>query len=97
MSRPPFTAPITPPDRVAPALRDAGHAVLDPRGFASLTSTSTLDFDALRPTWSDLPLDDYLRDGGHYRRRRHSCFVVRASDIEAVPHRAHWQPLEYNA
>jgi hypothetical protein len=97
MSRPPFAAPVTPPDRVASALLEAGHAVLDQRGFASLTSSPASEFDALRPTWNDLPLDDYLRDGGHYRRRRHSCFVVRGSGIEAVPHRAHWQPLEYNA
>ena len=39
----------------------------------------------------------YLRDGGRYRRRRHSCFVVDGDDVAQVPHRAHWQPVEYNA
>jgi len=97
MSRPPFVAPITLPSRLAAALRDAGHAVLDPRGFALLTSSPIAEFDALRATWNALPLDDYLRDGGHYRRRRHSCFIVRGDSVESVPHRAHWQPLEYNA
>jgi hypothetical protein len=52
---------------------------------------------ALRPSWDDLPPDNYLKDGGHYRRRRHSCFVVQGGEVERAPHRAHWQPVEYNA
>jgi hypothetical protein len=47
--------------------------------------------------WNDLPPDRYLRDGGRYRRRRHGCFVVEGDRVDAVPHRAHWQPVEYNA
>ncbi len=34
---------------------------------------------------------------GHYRRRRHSCFVAHDAELEQVPHRAHYQPLQYNA
>jgi hypothetical protein len=97
MSGSPFRAPITSPGRLAGALRDAGHAVLDPSGFASLASSPLAEFDALRVTWNDLPPDEYLRDGGHYRRRRHSCFLLTDSRIELQPHRAHWQPIEYNA
>jgi hypothetical protein len=97
MSTAPFAAPITPPERLAPALREEGHAVLDAQGFATLCSSGIAELDALRPSWSDLPPDAYLRDGGHYRRRRHSCFVVRRGEIEPVSHRAHWQPVEYNA
>lgn len=47
--------------------------------------------------WNDLPPDAYLKDGGRYRRRRHSSFVVTGQSLEQVPHRAHWQPLSYNA
>src|SRR5690606_24979677 len=47
--------------------------------------------------WDDLPPDTYLRDGGRYRRRRHSCFVVGADGVRMAPHRAHWQSLDYNA
>ena len=32
--------------------------------------------DTLHPFWDDLPSDAYLKDGGRYRSRRHSCFVV---------------------
>ncbi|MEQ1669100.1 MAG: 2OG-Fe dioxygenase family protein, partial [Sulfuriferula sp.] len=39
----------------------------------------------------------FLRDGGRYRQRRHASFVVTAGEIKQMPHRAHWQPLEYNA
>ena len=49
------------------------------------------------PSWNDLPPDAYLKDGGHYRRRRHSCFVVNGESALQTEHRAHWQPLEYNA
>src|SRR4029077_3307552 len=53
---------------------------------------------SLRNTWEHLPRDAYLRDGGTYRARRHSCFVqaVGATPL-AVPHRPHWQPTAYNA
>jgi hypothetical protein len=49
------------------------------------------------PHWNQLPPDPHLRDGGTYRRRRHGCFVLEGGAVQPVPHRAHWQPLEYNA
>jgi hypothetical protein len=44
-----------------------------------------------------MPPDNYLKDGGRYRRRRHSSFVFKNGALSQVPHRAHWQPLDYNA
>jgi hypothetical protein len=40
-----------------------------------------------------------LRDGGHYRHRRHACYVqaLEGNSLQATPHRAHWQPTDYNA
>jgi len=93
----PLAAPITPPHRIAAVLRQRGYGVLDSRGFAALAGSPIAAFDTLCGFWDDLPADNYLRDGGHYRRRRHSCFVVHDTHIEAVPRRAHWQPVEYNA
>jgi hypothetical protein len=93
----PFEAPITPPELVESALADAGHAVLDPAGFARWAGAPLTGFEALRPSWDRLAPDGYLRDGGRYRRRRHSCFVVRDEAVEQVAHRAHWQSVEYNA
>ena len=92
-----LTPPITVPTRLDAALRERGHAVLSPTGLRELLGACAAELDALRPSWNDLPADAYLRDGGRYRRRRHACFVVEGDTVRQVPHRAHWQPLEYNA
>ena len=89
--------PITSPHDLAQALRVRGHAALSPAGLCELLPATLAELNALQPSWNDLPPDAYLRDGGRYRRRRHSCFVVEGRAVQAVPYRAHWQPLEYNA
>jgi hypothetical protein len=89
---------VTPPSQLASALRERGHAVVAASGVAALIGApDTRELDALAPLWGDLPPDDYLRDGGRYRRRRHGCFIVEGAKVEPVPRRAHWQPLDYNA
>jgi hypothetical protein len=97
MSTPLFSAPITAPEDLDRALREPGHAVLDPAGLRRWVPATPAELDALRASWNDLPPDAYLRDGGRYRRRRHASYVVRGDAVDAAPHRAHWQPLEYNA
>ena len=89
--------PITAPHDLAQVMRVRGHAALSPAGLCELLPATLAELNALQPSWNDLPPDAYLRDGGRYRRRRHSCFVVEGRAVQAVPHRAHWQPLEYNA
>jgi hypothetical protein len=91
-------APVTPPGELVGALRGPGHAVLDPAGVCALLPATPAELDALRASWDDLPPDAYLRDGGRYRRRRHASYVVDAGGaLQLAPHRAHWQPVEYNA
>lgn len=89
--------PITPPSQVTTALRGHGYAILSREGLCELIGTPAAALDALSPAWNDLPADTYLRDGGRYRFRRHSCFIVEGTALTQVPHRAHWQPVEYNA
>ena len=89
--------PACAPDEVDTALRERGYAVLQPADVCRLAGVAPAELDALTPYWERLPPDSQLKDGGRYRRRRHSCFVIDADRIEAVPHRAHWQPVEYNA
>jgi hypothetical protein len=84
---------------VAERLRESGFAVLGPGEFTALHRLSLADLEFLRSAWSALPPDAWLRDGGRYRFRRHSCFVHDLSDgsLQITPHRAHWQPTDYNA
>jgi hypothetical protein len=92
-----FRAPFTRPDAVVGALRSRGYAVLTADDVAALCDVSIDALQALAPCWDDLPPDDYLRDGGRYRQRRHACFVVGSDRCVQAPHRAHYQPLDYNA
>ena len=84
-------------------LTASGYAVLDAESLARLGRVALPELQRWERCWDDLPADAYLRDGGRYRRRRHGCFVVEAgrqgdrARLSAAPHRAHWQPVEYNA
>jgi len=83
----------------AAALAQRGFARMDAGALCALCGLSPAALESWRPSWERLPADAYLRDGGRYRSRRHSCFVheVRAGALAQAPHRAHWQPLDYNA
>lgn len=89
--------PYTDPSRLVDALRGEGYALLRPADVAQLAGCPLAELQALAPSWDHLELDNYLKDGGRYRRRRHSCFVDNCAALEQTPHRAHWQPVEYNA
>jgi hypothetical protein len=89
--------PYTDPSLISDALRTEGYALLRPADVARLTGCSLDELNALAPSWDHLELDNYLKDGGHYRRRRHSCFIDSGDAISQTAHRAHWQPVEYNA
>src|SRR5579872_3873690 len=80
-------------------LRAAGYARLPGPALAALAGIDLRDLDALRSSWESLPADAYLRDGGRYRSRRHSCFIqsLAPAELAAVAHRPHWQPTTYNA
>lgn len=94
---------LLPPPLTAPADLDAqlagsGYAVLDAPSLARWAGFDGDTLNALSPQWHQLPPDRFLKDGGRYRRRRHGCFVVTPDGaVLAQPHRAHWQPVEYNA
>jgi hypothetical protein len=79
----------------AETLRHQGFALLD---AAALRTTSGAAPATLTPSWDDLPADAYLLDGGAYRFRRHASYTLDLPQTLArVPHRAHWQPTDYNA
>ncbi|GAA6120753.1 2OG-Fe dioxygenase family protein [Acidovorax sp. FG27] len=100
-----FSPPYASPADIAPQLRDLGHVVLRPQGVMAWSGTTAGELQALAASWADLPPDEFLKDGGRYRRRRHASFVAEPAasrgdggmQLRSVAHRAHWQPVEYNA
>ena len=80
-SQPPYTDPA----RVVDALRGDGYALLAPADVAALAGCSIDELQALVPSWNHLELDNYLKDGGRYRRRRHACFRVEGEALQLAP------------
>ena len=75
-----------------------GYALLGPEALATLGRTQASALVELHRYWNTLSPDHHLRDGGHYRHRRHGSFIREPdSSLRAVEHRAHWQPTTYNA
>lgn len=91
------TPEFSPLEQFTQAVKQHGHAALDPSSVCALIGATLESLLALNPLWEDLPADAYLRDGGHYRRRRHASLVVTGDTVTCVAHRAHWQPVAYNA
>jgi hypothetical protein len=79
------------------ALHERGWIYLSQKNVNEQLGIESKQLSELAPYWEDLPVDGYLRDGGSYRKRRHSSFVIENSQVDLVPHRANWQPTTYNA
>lgn len=92
-----LTPAYTYPSQLDTFLRQQGYAVLSAQGVCELAGCSVQVLNALVPSWDDLAPDNYLKDGGRYRRRRHACFRADGVHLTQTAHRAHWQPVEYNA
>jgi len=92
-----FPPPCVPLSGAVSALKSQGFAVLGASVVIGWLGAESAALASLPPLWEGLPADNRLKDGGHYRRRRHGSVVVKGSTLVEVPHRAHWQPLAYNA
>lgn len=97
MATPTFLPPFCPLPALPQRLQQQGFAVLSSADVAQWIGCQLPDLQALQADWNHLPPDHYLKDGGRYRQRRHASFIVQGATVHPVPHRAHWQPLEYNA
>ncbi|MCV2361793.1 2OG-Fe dioxygenase family protein [Paucibacter sp. TC2R-5] len=96
-----FTPPYVAAECFEAQLREQGAVVIAPSSLPATLACRLEDLAELPKFWADLPPDAYLRDGGRYRFRRHGCFVAEVGAegqvLTPVAHRAHWQPLDYNA
>lgn len=85
------------------ALQQDGLSLLTPNQLPAALQLTVPDWAGrwqnLTSSWDRLPPDAHLKDGGRYRKRRHACFVqdLAAGTLTQSPHRAHWQPTDFNA
>lgn len=89
--------PLTPLKQIDDALRNDGFAVVSAQTVAEFSQVALTQLEGLTKFWENLPRDPYLKDGGRYRFRRHASYQIKGNDLTLVPHRAHWQSLDYNA
>ena len=89
--------PVTPADQRLATMREQGVVVMRAADVCVAAGVSMDALAALMPAWERLARDAYLKDGGRYRLRRHSCFVVNEGALVQTEHRAHYQPVAYNA
>ncbi len=74
-----------------------GFAVVPATGTRALLGNPTAgDVTAFQTTWDDLAVDQYMADGGRYRRRRHAVFTVAGDMVHRLPDQPHYQSTEYN-
>lgn len=89
--------PLTAVNNLSQSLRDDGFAIISAQDVAHIAGVHLEQLLQLNQFWEDLPRDPYLKDGGRYRFRRHSSFEIQDQSLTMVPHRAHWQSVNYNA
>jgi hypothetical protein len=92
-----LSPPLTPLKELADSLRGDGFAIISAGDVAQIAHVDLDQLQNLTQFWEELPRDPYLRDGGRYRFRRHSSFEIKGESVLMVPHRAHWQSVNYNA
>ncbi|MDP2248356.1 MAG: 2OG-Fe dioxygenase family protein [Nitrosomonadales bacterium] len=57
-----------------------------------------IDWEIFAESWNDMPLDQYMADGGRYRRRRYATLSATElpGSIRLEAHQPHYQSLDYN-
>ena len=88
---------LTSAKELAQALRSQGYVVASAETVAEMSQVPLANLLNLTQFWEGLPRDPYLKDGGRYRFRRHVSYVIEGGHLNLVPHRAHWQSVDYNA
>ncbi len=65
--------------------------------WEALLQNTPLDFQTFHQSWNDLPADQFLSDGGHYRFRRYSVFHwLEDKTLKILPHEPHYQSTYRN-
>jgi hypothetical protein len=74
-----------------------GFVALEAPRFRSLLGEEALgDWSAFARSWDHLEVDEYMADGGRFRRRRYGRFKAARGAVTREPHGPHFQSLDYN-
>lgn len=86
------------PARFAESVESRAFALVDAPAMRELLGAGVpgTDAAAFADSWNDLPLDEYMADGGRYRRRRHAVYIAEAGGLARQPDQPHFQTLAHN-
>ncbi len=85
-------------NRIRDDVRQSGFAIVPATEMRDhLSGLSMRDFSAFADSWNALDFDEYMADGGRYRRRRHAVFHLKGDAFERLPHQPHYQSRDYNS
>ena len=74
-----------------------GFVAVEARQFRSLLGESAIaDWSTFAQSWDHLETDEYMADGGRFRRRRFARFRTARGLITREPHGPHFQSRDYN-
>lgn len=82
---------------VAQDIEKQGYSVV-PANKCIFPDNLVGSWKVLQNDWDDLELDIYMKDGGHYRRRRYGRFhfIPSSAAITPLPHSPYFQSENYN-
>lgn len=87
---------------ISKEVKSIGYSILqglsvDNPSWNKILNSPQEDFINFHQGWSDLPADNYLSDGGHYRFRRYSVFNwSKGKALALLPHEPHFQSTYRN-
>ena len=84
-------------DEISSKLKENGFCIFDIEVLLAGSHIPLSKLKEFESYWDFLKIDQYLKDLGQYRYRRHSSYIIESGNTRTVPHRAHWQSLDYNA
>tara|TARA_B100000676_G_scaffold312673_1_gene388134 strand:- start:2546 stop:3328 length:783 start_codon:yes stop_codon:yes gene_type:complete len=84
--------------RVDEEIRRAGYAFVPGSAMAAGLQVIGLgeNWKTFAASWDDLGFDQYMADGGRYRRRRFAAFCVGPDGFSRKAHQPHYQSRDYN-
>lgn len=85
------------PDQFVRELNDGGFVRISASLMRELVGSEPMEeWPAFKASWNSLALDQYMADGGTYRRRSFAVFLVGPNFVWRRAHRAHYQNREHN-